>query len=42
MTEKDYNEFVAHTANTRNDLFDRDINLSKYFFDHQSNMNECI
>ncbi len=27
MTEKDYNEFIAHTANTRHDLFDRDINL---------------
>jgi hypothetical protein len=27
MTEKDYNEFVEHTANTRKDLFDRDINL---------------
>ncbi len=27
MTEKDYNEFLAHTANTRHDLFDRDINL---------------
>ena len=23
MTEKDYNEFVEHTAKTRNDLFDR-------------------
>lgn len=27
MTEKDYNEFLRQTKETRNDLFDRDINL---------------
>jgi len=27
MTEKDYNEFLKHTENIRNDLFDRDLNL---------------
>ncbi len=27
MNEKDYEEFVEHTRKTRNDLFDRDINL---------------
>ncbi|MEO7210352.1 MAG: hypothetical protein ABIY35_05375 [Chitinophagaceae bacterium] len=27
MTEKDYNEFLHQTGNTRNNLFDRDIHL---------------
>ena len=27
MTENDYNDFLQHTKQTRNDLFDRDINL---------------
>ena len=27
MSEKDFNDFLEHTKNTRNTLFDRDINL---------------
>lgn len=27
MTENDYNDFLQHTKQTRNDLFDRDIHL---------------
>lgn len=27
MTENDFNDFINHTKQTRNNLFDRDINL---------------
>lgn len=27
MSEKDYNDFLNHTRDTRNNLFDRNINL---------------
>jgi hypothetical protein len=27
MSEKDFNDFLAHTKETRNNSFDRDINL---------------
>ena len=27
MPAQDYNDFLDHTKNTRNDLFDRDINI---------------
>lgn len=27
MSESDYNDYLKHTKQTRNDLFDRDINL---------------
>lgn len=27
LPEKDYNDFLQHTKNTRDNLFDRDVNL---------------